>query len=292
MFKLLRFTCVSICLVAVFGLLSFSVLDNSPSEIDTRNHHFPVLLTGNIQESTLKYAGATLRFQETILPRQRAIKLIMDSIPALSDISKNEQTEDPELTVYKLTPDVMYHLLKKSPYIDSLFLNNAFYGSDTEASIRKAKSLLESKKRREAEKNLPKASRDKEALYANAKQNKDAVLNKTCSDLKEVLPQLVAENNAVFINNQALPVFVDTMLLTRFSDLERPVQVSRLIFKFLAFKTAYPEEYGLLDPILLDLVEKKNWFELFDLLQVKANPLDEENQAYVQKHKRVFGARF
>lgn len=289
MFKLLRFTCVSICIVAVFGLLSFSVLDNSPTEIDTRNHHFPVLLTGDIQGSTLKYARATLKLQESILSRQRAIKLVMDSVPQLSDLSKSEQTEDPELTVYKLSPDMIYYLIKKSHYIDSLYVSGAFFGNDTEASVRKAKSLAEAKKKIADEKNLPKASRDREALYAGAKVNSEALLNKVSSDLKDQLPRLVQENDAVFINENRFPVFADTMLLTRFSELEKPFQISRLVFKVLALKTAYPDDFKALNEDFLNLVEKKKWFELFDYLQEKANPLEEQNYQYLQKHKKVFG---
>ena len=290
MLKFVRFIFLSACIVAVFSLLSFSVSDNYISEVDARNHHFPVLLTEDIQVSTLKYARATLKLQESILSRQRAIKSVMDSVPELFELTKSRPSQDEQLIIYKLAPDLIYNLMKKSKYIDTLLVNNAFYGNDTENSVRQALALAEAKKRRNAEKDLPKATRDQEALYAGAKVNTDALLNQITNELKNELPILVRKNNAVFINQNRYPVFADTMLLTRFSEFEKPIQVSRLVFKLLALKTAYPDDFKALNEDFLNLVEKNKWFEIFDYLQEKANPLEEQNYQYLQKHKRVFGA--
>lgn len=289
MFKLLRFTCVSICIVAVCAFLAFKSEPSERNLVNPESYFFPVFLAGDLYETTNTYADAVLRFEETILERQRAIKSVFDSVPSLVEMNKGNKGVESATPVYQLNSTMMVGLSKTPKYLDTLSKGFAFLGKDDEKSILKAQKDLELRSKLKAESGLPKASRDKDALYANAKENTDAKRAHISAALKEQLPVLVSKGNAFFVNAINLPVFADTMLFSKYSNLDANSRVGKYIFQTLALRSAYPQVFARLNEEYKRYISQNDWFGLFKLVQAKANPLNEEEMLYLRKHKKVFG---
>lgn len=289
MFKLLRFTCVSICIVAVCASLAFKPEPSQSNIVNPENYYFPVYLAGDLYESTTSYADAILRFEQTILERQRAIKSVFDSIPALSEMNKAKPSAEDVPPFYQINWAMMLRITKTPQYFDTLSLGFAFLGKDSEQSVLKARREQEAREKRKAEAGIPKATRDREALYAGAKENTDAKRAQIMGALKEQIPVLVSQDKAFFINALSLPVFADTLLFSKYSTEDLNTRVSKYMFSVLSIRSAYPQAFEKFNEEYKRYVRENDWFGLFQLVQAKANPLNEEDKLYLRKHKKVFG---
>ncbi len=290
MSKLLRFTSVSICIVAVCASLAFKPEPSKPNFVNPENYYFPVYLAGDLYESTTSYADAILRFEQTILERQRAIKSVFDSIPALSEMNKARPSAEDVPPFYQINWAMMLQFSEKNArFLDTLSSGYAFLGKDSEQSVLKARREHEAREKRKAEAGLPKATRDREALFAEAKENTDAKRAHITSALKEQIPVLVSQDKAFFINALSLPVFADTLLFSKYSTEDLNTRVAQYMFSVLSIRSAYPQVFAKFDEEYKRYVSQNDWFGLFQFVQAKANPLNEEEKLYLRKHKKVFG---
>ncbi len=270
--------------------MAFRSDDVKPETVNTNQYFFPVYMAGDMAESINTYADAIIRFDETILKRQAAIKTVFDSLPELAIANKSIPTSQENLLVYRLSSNMMMQFNERnSRFLDTLLYGYAFLGNDTEQSVLKAMEKEESRKKRKAEEGLPKATRDKEGLLANAKADPDAQRRYVAIQLKEELPQLVLRGKAFYLNELGIPVFADTLLLSHFSQEKSSEKVANYMMNILVLRSAYPDLFEKMNEEIQRYVMNKDWYGLFHYAQEKGNPLSENNAIYLAKHKRVFG---
>jgi hypothetical protein len=283
---------------AVFSLSSFRALSffgyaQQPFAFAAEgedNVWFPVVLTADAGESYTMYAAATMRYRESVLSRQRAIKLVLDSVPGLTEISKTETAQNDTFQIYRLDWFLVKNLLKWPLYLDTLVAANAFLGFDSEQSILSAYEAERSKSARNAESALPKASRDREGLMASAKADPNAALSAALKESKQKVQAQVRGLNAVYLDAFSNPIFIDTLLLKTFPDESELDCVAKYASRVLVLRNAYPDWFQTLNQNYLSFVNKGDWFGLFNYAKGKLNPLSENHKAYISKYMRAFVA--
>lgn len=281
-----------LCSFKGLGILEHSLqMVAQPDEAEVvDNVWFPVILSTDQNQSYTMYAEAIVRYRESVLKRQQAIKLVLDSVPGLAEISKTKTEQNDTFQIYRTNWFLVKNLLKRPQYLDTLLAGNAFLGFDTEQSIIAAQKAERSKAARNKESALPKASRDRENLIASAKADPNASPIAMLKSAKQNLQNQVRGLNAVYIDELMNPVFTDTLLLRTFPDESELDCVAKYASRVLVLRNAYPDWFQTLNQNYLSLVNKGDWFGLFNYAKGKLDPLSENHKAYISKHMRAFSA--
>jgi hypothetical protein len=256
------------------------VIENDRSEND---YFFPVLLESTKEATLNSFVSAVIKCDTSVLARQKAIKLVEDSIPNFTDMSK--PLSDSTGVQTKVLNRYMISMLKGRPTdIQLLFNSNAFLGKDTPETYRKSQEELEKRKKGKVER--PLSANVNENIQDNIKPSEEAEKRKLMTRCRKLMSEKIARNNAAILSEQFnAPVFIESQLFkdSFLDEEERPYEYA---FRFLIFCSAYPKVYAKMSPKIKNMLLSGSWTALYRFGKNNLNP--EKNQDQIARYLKMY----